>query len=95
LSGQHYGRLVGQYRRVLWDAGFAEVSIGTSLEYGNVWESRSDIELNDGIFAGSIFLGANTPIGPVYLGYGLAEKGVSSFYLYVGELSSNPALRNR
>jgi len=95
LSGQHYGRLVGQYRRVLWDAGFAEVSIGTSLEYGNVWESRSDIELDDGIFAGSIFLGAKTPIGPIYFGYGLAEKGVSSFYLYIGELRSNPALRNR
>ncbi len=93
LSGQHYGRLVGQFRRQFWDAGFADVYYGTSLEYGNVWESRSDVDFDDGIFAGSIFLGANTMIGPVFLGYGVAEGGADSFYLYVGALRGSPALQ--
>jgi NTE family protein len=93
LSGQHYGRLVGQFRRVFWDAGFADLSYGTSLEYGNVWESPSEIGFDQGIFAGSIFVGANSPIGPLYLGYDLAEDGASSFYLYIGALRSNPALQ--
>jgi len=93
LSGQHYGRLIGQYRREFWDSGFAEVSYGMSLEYGNVWETRSEVDIDNGIFAGSVFLGANTMIGPVFLGYGYAEGGTDSFYLYVGALRGSPALQ--
>ena len=93
LSGQHYGRLIGEVRRKFWDTGIADVYIGTSLEYGNVWESRNEIDFGDGLFAGSLYLGANTGIGPLYLGYGLAEGGTDSFYLYVGALRSSPALQ--
>jgi len=93
LSGQHYGRVIGQVRRNFWDAGIAEVFIGTSLEYGNVWESRNDIDAGDGLFAGSLYLAADTIIGPVYLGYGVAEGGVDSFYLYVGALRNTAARR--
>jgi NTE family protein len=93
LSGQHYGRLIGQVRREFWDAGFAQVSIGTSLEYGNVWENQSDVDFGDALFAGSLYLGANTGIGPVFLGYGYAEGGTSSFYLYVGALRGDTRLR--
>ncbi|MCZ6895683.1 MAG: patatin-like phospholipase family protein [Gammaproteobacteria bacterium] len=93
LSGQHYGRLIGMYRRQFGHMAFADLSAGTSLEYGNVWENRGDIDIDDGLFAGSLFLGADTAIGPVYLGYGLAEGGNSSFYLYIGALRNDPALQ--
>ena len=93
LSGQHYARVIGQVRRKFWDAGFADVFIGTSLEYGNVWESRNDIDFGDGLFAGSLYLAADTMIGPLYLGYGVAEGGARSFYLYVGALRNTTALR--
>jgi len=93
LSGQHYGRLIGEVRRKFWDTGIADVYIGTSLEYGNVWENRNEIDFGDGLFAGSLYLGANTGIGPVFLGYGHAEGGIGSFYLYVGALRNNAALR--
>ncbi|MGI9264035.1 MAG: hypothetical protein ACR2QU_03835, partial [Gammaproteobacteria bacterium] len=93
LSGQHYGRVVGQVRRNFWDTGLVDVFLGTSLEYGNVWESRDDIDFGDGVFAGSVFLGADTMFGPLYLGYGHAETGADSFYLYVGALRSTPAIR--
>ncbi len=93
LSGQHYGQVIGIYRRELSHIGFAHLSVGTSLEYGNVWENRSDIDFGDGLLAGSLFLGADTGIGPVYLGYGMAEGGNSSFYLYVGALRNDPVLQ--
>ena len=34
--------------------------------------------------AGSLFLGMDTPIGPVYIAYGVADTDDSSFYLYIG-----------
>jgi hypothetical protein len=57
--------------------GWASISVGTSLEYGNVRENRSNIDFGDGLFAGSLYLGANTGIGPVCPGYGYTEGGVS------------------
>jgi NTE family protein len=93
FSGQHLGLASAQYRRKFWDTKIAEVSIGTSLEFGNVWDNKSDISTSNAIFAGSVFLGADTGIGPMFLGYGHAEDGTSSFYLYVGALRNDPALR--
>jgi len=34
--------------------------------------------------AGSAFVGADTPIGPIYLAIGAAEGGEKSLYLFVG-----------
>jgi len=39
------------------------------------------------------YIAADTMIGPLYLGYGVAEGGVDSFYLYVGALRNNAARR--
>ena len=33
-------------------------------------------------------MGADTPIGPIYLGYGQYSKGNNSVYLYLGPLFS-------
>jgi len=38
------------------------------------------------IKAGSVYLGFDTYLGPVYLGYGRASTGASSFYLFLGRL---------
>ncbi len=88
LNGQHYGRLIGQYRLAFRDTGMARVSFGVSLEYGNVWQNKSDVDFGDGLFAGSLFLGAKTKLGPMYFGYGLAEGGWDSLYLYIGPLDN-------
>jgi len=93
VSGQQYGRLIGTYRRQLFDIGLGELWAGSSLEYGNVWENRDDIDIGDGFFAGSLFLGANTLLGPLFFGYGLAEGGASSFYIYLGPTRDGPALQ--
>ena len=49
------------------------------------WEEIDNINFADAIFAGSIFLGVDTPIGPVYIGYGQAEGSNNSIYFNLGK----------
>ena len=96
LSGYDDGRLAGQHaglaRLVLMrrinDIEQFQTRIGLSLESGNVWQKRGDIGFDDHIHAASVFIGADTPIGPLYLGYGRNDSGEGSAYLYLGPLFS-------
>jgi NTE family protein len=56
------------------------------VEIGNVWQARDEISLDNSIGSGSIWVGADTVVGPVYLGYGRAEGGVNSVYFYLGRV---------
>jgi NTE family protein len=60
--------------------------VGASLEAGNTWHDKNDVRLDSLIYAGSIFAGLKTPLGPVFLGYGYAEGGHSAVYLTFGSL---------
>jgi NTE family protein len=57
-----------------------------SLEFGNVWATRSEISAKSAIFGASIWAGVQTPVGPAYIGYGHAEGGASAFYVYLGRV---------
>lgn len=59
--------------------------LGASVEAGNVWTRRSEIKPDSLIWAGSLFVGMKTFLGPVYLAYGQAERKHSSVYLYLGQ----------
>jgi NTE family protein len=83
LSGQQAAVLVATYYRRYKPLPFLSWYIGGSLEYGGVWEEKGDIG-SDGIAAGSLFLGADTPIGPLYVGYGQAEAGHQAVFFYLG-----------
>lgn len=87
LTGQQagIGRLV--YLRRINDIVLFHAYAGASLEMGNVWQNSKDI-FHNSIVAGSVFLGADTPIGPVYFGYGHTDNGNGSLYLFVGPLFS-------
>jgi len=89
LSGRHTAVGVALYYRRLRSnplRGFLNATLyaGASLELGNAWQDSSEVAFNNTITAGSLFLGADTFIGPVYLAGGLAEGGKSALYLYVG-----------
>jgi NTE family protein len=86
LSGQQMGLLRLVYMRQISDFNLLPTYIGMSVESGNVWEKKSDMAFDDLIFAGSIFLGVDTFLGPVYIGYGKAESNHDSFYFYLGKL---------
>ncbi len=89
LSGQDFalGRVV-YYRNIGARPGSfgVPVYLGASLEAGNVWQDRSDMAFNDLLLAGSLFIGLDTPLGPIYLAYGQAEGGRNSAYLFLGQL---------
>ena len=88
LSGQDFA--LGQavfYRNIGAQPGSFSVPVyvGGTLEAGNVWQDRSDMAYNDVIVAGIVFLGLDSPIGPIYLAYGHAEGGNDAVYLFLGQ----------
>ncbi len=83
LSGQQAAVLGLMYYRYFITMPFLSWYVGGSLEYGGVWEEKDEIG-SDGIASGSLFLGADTPIGPIYLGYGHAEAGHNAVFFYLG-----------
>ncbi|MDM8550119.1 patatin-like phospholipase family protein [Desulfobacterales bacterium HSG2] len=89
LSGYHEKEIYGPhslsgamiYYRQIGDITY----LGCSLETGNVWEDTDDIDFGSLIPAGSVFLGVDSFLGPLYLGFGYAEGGRNSVYLYLGK----------
>jgi NTE family protein len=57
---------------------------GASVELGNIWQDSNDVSIDNSITAGSVFLGFDTPIGPLYLAYGRTDTSRDSFYIYLG-----------
>jgi NTE family protein len=84
LSGQQEGLVRLAYLR---DLGTRLVAtyLGASLEWGGVWQGTNDIGFDGTILAGSLFVGADTPLGPVYAAYGRAEGGESAIYFFLGK----------
>lgn len=60
------------------------VFLGGSLEAGNTWEDESTVSLDGLLWGGSVFIAAESPLGALYLGYGRAEAGEDSLYLFLG-----------
>jgi len=94
LSGYRTGQVAGNYlvfgrlsyyQRLPWSVGVARaLFVGGSLEAGNAWLQRSDIAWSDLRGAGSLFVGADTGIGPLYLSIVSAPKGYTGLYLFLG-----------
>ncbi len=61
-----------------------DVHAGLNLQAGNVFEERDDIMSSAMLWSGAAWLGASTPLGPLYIGYGVAEQSRRSFYLLLG-----------
>ncbi len=86
LSGQHASRLGAAYYRRIGDFALFPAFAGASMELGNAWESRDDISSRGAILGGSFWAGVDTPVGPVYVGYGRAEGGEDAFYVSLGRV---------
>ncbi len=57
--------------------------IGASFERGNVWLDQSDIGFGDTLKAGSLYLGMDSLLGPVFFGYGRTSDGEEAAYLFI------------
>jgi NTE family protein len=95
LSGLERGEIAGPhaaltklvyYRRLGDTSGILDTPmyLGASAEAGNVWRTRSEMDFDSMILNGSVFVGFDTFLGPVYLAAGFAERGQSNFYLFIG-----------
>jgi NTE family protein len=58
--------------------------IGMSLEMGNVWQRRGEMNFGSARKDASLFLAFDTFLGPVYVGSGYDTGGHSAYYLILG-----------
>ena len=97
LSGLARNQLTGQYiglGRVIYRYSLADdwgpfsipVYLGGSMEFGNTWDDESDISLGSLRPAASVFAGADTFFGPLYLAGGLGDGGNTAIYLFLGNI---------
>ena len=89
IAGQNvaFGELIYMYRLDSASSAFSiPLYAGGSLEVGGVWDTLKNIETDSIIPAGSLFLGADTPLGPFYLGAGLSNNSHASLYMMLGKL---------
>jgi NTE family protein len=63
--------------------------VGVSLEAGDVWAALDDIDAGSLKYGGSLFLGADTILGPLYLGVGASNGSEGAVYLQL-----SPVLRS-
>lgn len=95
LSGLRSGQLYGQYLGLLRGGARYRVSklpslvgsgvfVGATLEAGNTWFRSEDVGFSSLVWAGSLYGAADTILGPLYLGWGVAERGNNTFFLSLG-----------
>lgn len=89
MSGNNklFTALVYRYHLLDQDFGLfkSTVYVGSSIEWGGVY-NNSDLSFNEAplYFAGSLFSGITTPLGPLILAYGQTEQNNNAIYLFFG-----------
>ena len=61
------------------------VYVGGSIEAGNAWTDIDDA-FGTFVIAGSVFVGLDTPAGPLYVAGGFAEGGDQALYVFLGPI---------
>ncbi|MBK9703432.1 MAG: patatin-like phospholipase family protein [Betaproteobacteria bacterium] len=87
FAGRRYafGRLMYYHRAFpLPDILGSGVYVGTSAEIGRITDRYDGVPSAGTLWSGSAFLGADTSVGPAYLGFGLGPSGNWSVYLLLG-----------
>ena len=79
-----YGRAM-YYHRIMRGTMLDGAYGGVSLEMGRYGVPLLPDAPSGVLTSGSLFIGADTPIGPAYLGYGRAADGNQSFYFFLGK----------
>ncbi len=85
LAGNHLFSASLAYLYELSDmGGLVQVYGGGTAEAGNVWAKSSEIDADDLLLTGSVFIGADTPLGPAFVGVAQTESYDTRPFLYVG-----------
>lgn len=86
LAGQNAMLLKAGYLRATKPLLSMPTYLGATLQYGDVFQDNDDIELSDMKVAAAVYLGLQSVIGPLYIGYGLADSGERRVYFTIGGL---------
>ncbi|WP_188109776.1 patatin-like phospholipase family protein [Pseudohalioglobus sediminis] len=85
LSGRQLAFVMAQYQRRLTQPGVlpfvSPIYVGASIEGAELWSFREDISLGELNWAGSLYVGTDTPVGPVYFAWGVTSDSADTFYL--------------
>lgn len=96
LSGYGYREILGHELVLARAAGYAELFAvdlagletrlytGASVEYGDAWLEDQEVSLGSLRWSGSVFVGADTLLGPMSLRYGRGERGRDRWYFNIG-----------
>jgi NTE family protein len=94
LSGYYSGQLEGNVIALLRFGWYTRQSqalaltrglfLGGTFELGNAWLRRSDVHWRDLRGGMSLYVGADTGIGPLYFGLTHAPRGVTGLALFIG-----------
>lgn len=92
LSGLRSNQILGQHMAIgklityhkVGTSFIGDLYLGGSLESGNVWQEGDKFNLTKLRLAGSLFVGYDTLIGPLYLAFGHADGGYNAGYFYLG-----------
>jgi len=89
LTGESFGVARAMYRYKLADRSKSLIGIplyaGLTAVVGNTWSRHGDASWDDLRWGGSVFLGADTLIGPVFVVFGAAQHGRSALYFFIGK----------
>jgi NTE family protein len=80
-----YGRVM-YYRRILKGGVFEGAYGGFSLEAGKVGKSLVPGNSEATQKSASAFVAADSPLGPVYIGYGHSDQGDNNLYFVLGRV---------
>ena len=92
-SGYVPGQLLGenlQFGRVIYYKRLVDSTLlegafgGISLEAGRVGNPLVEQKDDGWIISNSVFIGTDSPVGPLYFGYGRSQEGNQSLYFYLG-----------
>jgi len=97
LSGYESGAVVGQYMGVARLGYFRQLAImpavmgsglyiGGYVEAGNALDSIRNFGMDDLIYTFNAFVGLDTFLGPLFVGYGAADTGKDAMYLQLGHM---------
>ncbi len=84
LSGDYKGLLGAVYYRKFDRIKLLPAYIGGTAEYGGVWQDKDDISTRNSLLGGSLFVGLDSPLGPVLYGWGYTDEGDSVFFAKIG-----------
>ncbi|PRC94237.1 patatin-like phospholipase family protein [Solimicrobium silvestre] len=79
-----YGNATYLFRAVNFGMAGEAAFVGTSLEVGNAGNFKSDFQLANLRKSLSVFVGANTFMGPVHFGIAIAPAGAFNLFLQLG-----------